>query len=48
MHDTTINFWEPDPFAAPSFFHFEHYAGLYSSEHDFIVVYDENNKGAAF
>lgn len=44
MHDTTVDFFEQDPFSAPSLFHFEHYAGLYSSEHDFIVVYDENNK----
>lgn len=33
-----------DVFETPAFFHFQNYAGLYSSKNDFIILYNESDK----
>lgn len=35
-----------DAFATPTFFHFQNYVGVYSSDNDFLILYNENNKSS--
>jgi hypothetical protein len=44
---TPLPFITDDVFAPPALLHFEQYADIYSSENDFVVLFDENDKDNA-
>ncbi|SHL21019.1 hypothetical protein SAMN05444266_102458 [Chitinophaga jiangningensis] len=42
--ETKVDELACDVFQSPAFFHFQNYAGLYSSKNDMVLLYDESNK----